>query len=43
MIAIIISDRIMHPESEQKKQPVSLGKSEVETYMCIDKHKKIED
>lgn len=43
MIAIIISNRIMLPEIEQKKQPTSLGKIEVETYMDIDKHKKIED
>jgi len=42
MIAIIISDHIMLPEIEQKKQPVSLGKIDVETYMHIDKHKKIE-
>ena len=39
MTAVTISDRIMLPESEQKKQPMSLEKMEADIY-CTETHTK---
>ena len=40
MTAVTISDRIMLPESEQKKQPMSLEKMEADIYVHRNTHKK---